>query len=79
MPRKRQPDLLPVEPRQFTSTEEIDRSITKIQRRIEELEKLDVRSAILGETAEVDVVAISKRQFVKFSAQTHLNSGSMNI
>jgi hypothetical protein len=38
---KRRPDSPPVEARVFQSTEEIDHGIARLQRRIEELERLD--------------------------------------
>jgi len=57
MPRKRS-EPVPVESRNFTSVEEIDLGIAKIQRRIKELEQLDVQAAVLQDTG-TDKVAIS--------------------
>ncbi|MEY2498084.1 MAG: hypothetical protein QOD12_1640 [Verrucomicrobiota bacterium] len=54
MPRK-QPEPPPVQPRIFESAEEIDRGIAKLERRIVELENLDVGSAISGHTGADDV------------------------
>lgn len=54
MPRKR-PEPPPVEPRVFQSAEEIDRGIAKLQRRILELENLDIAAAVTGNTGADDV------------------------
>lgn len=51
-----QPPL--IEPRVWSTPEEIERAIAKLKRRIAELENLDVRSAYLQNTAE-DKVAVS--------------------
>ena len=37
----------PVQPKEWRSTDEIDRAIAELERRIEELEALDVRAANL--------------------------------
>jgi len=48
----------PLETREFRSPEEIDAAIAKLKRRIQELEKLDIRAAYQGYTGE-DTVAES--------------------
>jgi uncharacterized protein (TIGR02391 family) len=45
----------PLETREFRSPEEIDAAIVKLQRRIQELGKLDVRAAFLNKTGEDEV------------------------
>lgn len=52
---KKQQDPPPAEPRQFKSVEEIDFGITKIERRIQELEQLDVQRAVLEDSGAVQV------------------------
>ena len=47
-----------LEPREFRSPEEIDAAINKLRRRIQELEKLDVRAAVANDTG-ADSVAVS--------------------
>src|SRR5262245_31564082 len=58
MPRRTPPPQPVIEPRQWTTPEEIDRAVAKLQRRIAELETLDVQKAVLQDTS-MDVVAIS--------------------
>lgn len=55
---KRQSDSAPLEPRVFRSPEDIDRAIAKLERRIEELAALDMRSAYSANSG-ADDVAIS--------------------
>lgn len=54
----------PVEPREFRSPEEIDAAITKLSRRIQELERLDPNSAV-GNRAAVDVVESNVRATIR--------------
>ena len=65
MPKRRHPEPPPVEPRQFASTEEINHAISKLKRRIEEIESLDVRAAITGQTGAVDVVSSNIRETIR--------------
>lgn len=56
--RKPQPPAPPIEAREFRSVDEIDFGTTKLERRIAELEALDVRDALQNDTG-ADDVAIS--------------------
>src|SRR6185312_5683484 len=58
MTRNRQTPLPPPEPREFLSSEEIEGCIAKLQRRIKELEQLDMVAAYRNDSGE-DKVAIS--------------------
>jgi uncharacterized protein (TIGR02391 family) len=58
MARKAAPPPKVVEPRQWTTSDEVDRAIAKLQRRIAELEALDIRAAARDDNA-TDRVAIS--------------------
>jgi len=51
----------PVHLREFRSPEEIDAAVDKFQRRIKELEELDVQAAVLKETGADDVVRSNVR------------------
>ena len=62
---KRIPEPPPVEPRVFRSTDEIDAGIAKLQRRIKELEALDVKAAILNHTGSDDVAASNVRETIR--------------
>lgn len=46
----KRPEKPPLEPKEFRSSEEIDVAVTKLKRRIQELEKLDVQAAVLNQT-----------------------------
>src|SRR5687768_2581194 len=65
MAKKRAVERPPVEPRTFRSTEEIDRGIKKLERRIRELEALDVRSAALEDTGAKGVVQSNIRETIR--------------
>ncbi len=54
MARRRQETAPSIEPREFRSAEEIDRAIAKLQRRLNELETLNVQNAIVNHTAADD-------------------------
>ena len=58
MARRTQPPEPVIEPKVWTSSEEIDRAIAKIQLRITELETLDVKAAVVQDTS-IDLVVIS--------------------
>lgn len=62
---KRRPDPPRVEPRQFKSVEEIDAGIAKLERRIRELEQLDVAAAVLNDTGADDVVRSNVRETIR--------------
>jgi uncharacterized protein (TIGR02391 family) len=49
-------DPPPIEPREFRSVEEIEAAISKLRRRVEELEFLDIVSSIQRDTGAVSVV-----------------------
>ncbi len=55
----------PIEPREFRSVEEIDSGIAKLERRIQELEGLDVAAATLNDTGAVDVVRSNVRETIR--------------
>jgi uncharacterized protein (TIGR02391 family) len=65
MPRSRQPEPPPIEPHVFTSPEEIDRGIAKLNRRIEELDRLDIPAAITQHTGADDVVISNVRESIR--------------
>jgi hypothetical protein len=51
----------PIEPREFRSVEEIDAGIAKLERRIRELEGLDVNASYLGRTGAQEVATSNVR------------------
>lgn len=55
----------PLEPREFRSPEEIDSAIAKLDRRIQELEKLDVRTAVVDHTGAVKVARSNLRETIR--------------
>lgn len=55
----------PLEPREFRSAEEIDSAITKLQRRIRELQELDIRASVLKDNGAVDVVRSDIRNSIR--------------
>ncbi len=62
---KRRPDSPPIESREFRSVEEIESGISKLKRRIRELEQLDVRAAVLEDTGADDVVRSNVRDTIR--------------
>ncbi|MGB2986506.1 MAG: TIGR02391 family protein [Phycisphaerae bacterium] len=62
---KRRPDSPPIESREFRSVEEIESGISKLERRIRELEQLDVRAAVLEDTGADDVVRSNVRETIR--------------
>lgn len=60
MPRRRV-ESPPIEPRDFRSAEEIDWAIKKLERRVQELEQLNVRRALTHDTGEDDVATSNVR------------------
>jgi predicted nucleotide-binding protein len=66
MPRKPTgPPPPAVEARQFNSAQEIDQGIAKLDRRIRDLEQLDVRQAVLEESGEDKVVRSNIRETIR--------------
>jgi hypothetical protein len=65
MPTRKQPPSPVIEPRQFTSIDEIDRGIRKLERRLEELQALNVMNAILADSGEDDVVRSNIRETIR--------------
>jgi uncharacterized protein (TIGR02391 family) len=55
----------PTEQRHWATPEEIDHAIAKLQRRISELEALDIRSAILEDTSADDVTISNVRETIR--------------
>jgi uncharacterized protein (TIGR02391 family) len=62
---KRRPDPPPIEPREFRSVDEIDSGISKLERRIRELEQLDVAGAVHNDTGADDVVRSNVRETIR--------------
>jgi uncharacterized protein (TIGR02391 family) len=62
--RARQPEPQ-IEPRIFTSTDEIDRGILKLSRRIEELDRLDIRAAYTEHTGADDTAISNVRECIR--------------
>jgi len=62
---KRRPDPPPLEPRDFRSVDEIVAGIAKLERRIRELEQLDLRAAVLEDTGADDVVRSNVRETIR--------------
>ena len=65
MARKRSSEELPIRPREFTSVEEIDAGVQKLERRLAELQALDVRSAVLQDTGHDDVAGNNIRETIR--------------
>lgn len=65
MPRRGSPEPPPLEPREFQSVEEIDRGIAKLERRVIELETLDLAAAVTGDTGADDVVESNTREAIR--------------
>jgi uncharacterized protein (TIGR02391 family) len=61
--KRSQPPLL--EPREFRSPEEIDASIAKLKRRIQELQQLDISSAVLNDSGADDVARSNVRDTIR--------------
>jgi uncharacterized protein (TIGR02391 family) len=65
MPSRKRPDIAPVDIKTFNSANEIDSAIQKLKRRIEELEQLDVRAAVLGQTGADSIVQSNVRATIR--------------
>jgi uncharacterized protein (TIGR02391 family) len=55
----------PVRPREFRTVDEIDRAIKKLERRIKDIEGLDVRSAVESDSGQDDVVESDVRETIR--------------
>jgi len=55
----------PLEPREFRSPEEIDAAIGKLKRRIQELEQLDMKEAVLHHSGADDVARSNVRDTIR--------------
>jgi len=64
MARKRSEEPL-IEPREFRWPEEIDAAIAKLKRRIEELEKVDMKAAVLNDSGEDNVARSNIRDTIR--------------
>jgi uncharacterized protein (TIGR02391 family) len=62
---RKPPTPPPIEPREFKSVEEIDAGIAKIERRIRELESLDINSAVLNHTGADGVAESNIRATIR--------------
>jgi uncharacterized protein (TIGR02391 family) len=60
----RKPPTPEIEPKIFTSTDEIDRAIAQLQRRIKELEGIDIAAAVTSHTAADDVAVSNLRNTI---------------
>lgn len=65
MAKRRSPPQPTIEPKQWRSAEEIDRAIPKLQRRISELESLDIQAAVLEDTSMDDVAISNVRETIR--------------
>jgi uncharacterized protein (TIGR02391 family) len=65
MPSRRTQQPPPIEPREFRSVEEIEAGIAKVERRIRDLEGLDIQGAFDNETGADDVVISNVRETVR--------------
>jgi len=54
-----------IEPKQWSSTDEIDRATAKLQRRISELESVDVRAEVLEDTSKANVAISNVRETIR--------------
>ena len=64
MPKRRQ-DIPQLEEREFRSVEELDSAVAKIQRRIHELEALDIPDSLLRSTGAVAAVRSNIRATIR--------------
>ncbi len=65
MPKKTNVEPRRIEPREFRLSEEIDSAIAKLQRRIEDLKKLDIENAYLQKTGTDDAVIGNVRETIR--------------
>jgi hypothetical protein len=62
---KKRSEPPPIEPRVFQSPEEIDRGVAKLERRIAELEVVDMVAAVRDDTGVDDVVRSNIREAIR--------------
>lgn len=55
----------PIEPREFTSIAEIDRAVSKLSRRIAQVEALDVQAVVFEDSGDDDVVESNVRESIR--------------
>lgn len=62
---KRNSQPPPIEPKEFRSLDEIDRAVMKLERRIHEIEQLDIPAAVLNDTGADDVAESNVRATIR--------------
>ena len=55
----------PLESREFTSVDEIDRAISKLERRVSEVEELNIEAAVFEDSGDDDVVESNVRETIR--------------
>lgn len=65
MARRPSPPQPVIVPKQWSETAEIDRADAKLQRRISELQGLDIQAAVLGDTGMDEVAASNVRETIR--------------
>ena len=58
-------DSAPIEPREFRSSEEINSAITKLQRRIKELEDLNIQDGVVNNTGVIKAAESNIRETIR--------------
>lgn len=90
MAKRTSPPQPVIEPRQWNTLEEIDHAVAKLQRRIAELEALDVQAAVLHDPSKRDVAISNVRETIRevfgqnspeFNEHQHIRmwSGSLSL
>ena len=64
MAKRRVPEE-PIQQRQFSSAHEIDSAIKKLERRIAEVDAVDIRNSVLSHTGQDDVVESNVRETIR--------------
>jgi hypothetical protein len=62
---RKQPEPPQVVPKEFTSADEIQRAIAKLERRIKELEMFDSAAAVLHKTGADEIIASNVRETIR--------------
>jgi uncharacterized protein (TIGR02391 family) len=65
MSLRKPPDPPPLEPRQFTSVDEINRGVKKLERRIDELMQVDMAKAVVENSGADNVAASNIRETIR--------------
>ena len=65
MARRATPAQPVIVPKQWSAPEDIDQAVTKLQRRISELEALDIQAAVLEDTGMDDVAISNVRETIR--------------